>query len=76
MWEYFTLKRACASKILADASQEKQEYKVKWQQESPFKEVMEHDKRILDTDCNAQIVRRPYNAKKSGNWETFKEDFR
>ena len=42
VWEYFTLKRAVAGKILADAAQEKQEGKQgQWQQESPFKEVLE-----------------------------------
>ena len=35
--EYFTLQRAGARKILADAAQEKQEVKQgQWQQESPF----------------------------------------
>ena len=41
-----------------------------------FKEVREQVKRNSDTDCNAQIVRRAYNAKKSGNWESFKEERR
>ena len=36
----------------------------------------EQVKRNSDTDCNAQIMRRAYNAKKSGNWESFKEERR
>ena len=67
MWEYFTLKRAGATKIPADAAQEKQEGKrSQWQQKSHFKEVLEQIKRSADTDCNAQIVRRAYNAKGVG----------
>ena len=46
----------------------KKEYKVRDRQESP--------KMNPDTDCNAQIMRRAYNAGKSGNWESFKEEFR
>ena len=66
MWEYFTLKMAWARKILADAGEEKQEeIQGRWQQESLFKEVLEQVKRNSDTDCNAQLVRRAYNAGKS-----------
>ena len=67
MWEYFTLKRACARKILADAAQGKQEgIQGQWQQESPIKEVLEQVKRNADTDCNAKIMRRAYSAGQSG----------
>ena len=60
-----------------DAAQEKQEgIQGKWQQESPYQEVFEQVKRYADTDCNAPIMRRACNAKKSGNWERFKEEFR
>ena len=42
MWEYFTLKRARARKILVDAAREKHEGKQgQFQQEPPFKEVLE-----------------------------------
>ena len=42
MWEYFTLKGAEAKKILEDAAREWQEgVKGQWQQESPFREVLE-----------------------------------
>ena len=45
MWEYFTLERADVRKILADASLEKQEgIQGRWQQESPFREVLEQVK--------------------------------
>ena len=59
----FHPQQAGARRILADAAQEKQEGKQgQWQQESPFKEVLEQVKRSADTDCNAQILRRAYNA--------------
>ena len=62
-----------ARKILADAAQEKQEgTRGQWQQESPFKEVLGHVKRNADEDCNPQMMRRACDAKKSGNWESFK----
>ena len=49
MWEYFTLKRAGARKILEDASREKQEgIQGQWQQESPFREILEHVIRNAD----------------------------
>ena len=61
MREYSILKRAGARKVLADAAQEKQErIQGQWQQESPFKEVLQHVERNADTDCNAQIMRRAH----------------
>ena len=47
-----------------------------WQEESPFKEVLEQVKRSADTDCGAQKMRRANNAKKSGNAENFQEECR
>ena len=77
MREYFTINTAWARKVLADANLEKQEgIQGRWQQQSPFKEVREQVKRNSDTDCNAQKMRRAYNAKKSGNWVSFKEERR
>ena len=77
MWERFTLKRTGARKILADAAQEKQEGKQgQWQQESPFKEVLEQVKRSADTDCGPQTMRRAYIATKHGNWWSYKEEYR
>ena len=77
IWEYFTLKRASARKIVADAAQEKQEgIQGQWQQTSPFKEVVEQVQRSVDTDCNAQMMRRACNAMKLGNWESFKKECR
>ena len=62
---------------IADAAQEKQQgIQCQWQQESPNKDVLEQVTRNADTDCNAQTMRRAYNAQKSGNWEGFKEEFR
>ena len=75
MWEYFTLKRTRARKTAADAAQEKREgMQGHWQQESFFKEVLEQVKRSADTDCNAKMLRRAYNAKKLCNWESFKKE--
>ena len=76
MWEHFDSHESVrARKMLADAAQVKQEgTQGEWQQESPFKEVLEQVKRHADTNCNAQIMRRAYSAKKSGNWESFKEE--
>ena len=37
---------------------------------------VEQVKRSADTDCNAQMVRRAYNAKQLDNWESFKEECR
>ena len=78
MWEYFTLQRAWARKIKAEAARGKQEGKQgQWQQESPFTEVLEQEtKRNTSTDCNAQMMRRAYNAEKSSDWENSKEEFR
>ena len=57
MSEYFTLQKAWARKILADAAQEKQEgMSGQWQQESPFNEVLDQVKRSADTDCGPQTM--------------------
>ena len=75
--EYFTLRRACARKIFADAAQENQEgIHGQWHKESPLKEVLEQVKRSADTDCGAQTVRRAYSAVTLGNKESFKEECR
>ena len=59
MREYLTLETAGARTILADVAREKQEGKQgQWQQESPFKEVLEQIKRSADTDCGPQTMRR------------------
>ena len=74
MWEYFTIKRAWAKKILADAAKVVQEgIQGQWQQESPFKEVLEQVKGYSDTDCNAYMMCRAYKAARTGNWEGLKE---
>ena len=43
--EYFTLKRAGARKILADAREKQEGMQGQWQQEPPFKEVLEQIKK-------------------------------
>ena len=40
------------------------------------KRFLEQVKRNADTDCNAPNMRLAYNAKMSGIWESFKEEFR
>ena len=53
MWEYFTLERAEARKILADASWERQEViQGKGQQESPFREVLEQ----VQKKCGCRLL--------------------
>ena len=75
--ECFTLKRAEVKHMLEEASRERQEgIQGQWQQESPFREVLEQGKRSADTYCGPQTTRRAYIAMKHGNWESFKEDFR
>ena len=59
-----------------DAAKEVQEgIQGQWQQESPFKEVLEQVKEYSDTDCNAYMMRRAYKVVNTGNWESFKEEF-
>ena len=77
IWEYSTLKRDGARKILADAAQEKQEGKRgQWQQHPPFNEVLKQVKRSADTYCGHQTMRRAYTRMKHGHWESFKEECR
>ena len=59
MWEYFSLKRAEANKSLEDAARDRQEgTQGQWQQESPFREVLEQVRGNVDMECSAQIMRR------------------
>ena len=63
--------------ISVDAAQAKQErIQGQWQRESLLKEVLEQVRRNADTECNAQKKRRAYSAKKSGQWESFEEEYR
>ena len=72
MWEYFTLERA---EVRKKASREKQEgIQGQWQQESPFREVLEQVKKSADADCGPQMMRRGYLAVKNCSWEDFKKD--
>ena len=47
-----------------------------WPQELFFKEVLEQVKGSSDTTCDACMMRRAYNARKSGDWEGSKEELR
>ena len=77
MWEHFTVKRAWAKAVLADAEKEKQQgIQVKWQLDTPFKEVLEQIKKSSDMSCNAYLMRRACCAGKSGDWEGYKEAHR
>ena len=57
MWEYFTVKRAEANRIQYDAAREKQEgIQGQWQQESPFREILEQARR--DENMGMQLRSR------------------
>ena len=59
MWEYFTLKSAEAKKILEGAARERQEgTQGQWQQESPFREILEQVRGNVDMGCSAQMMRK------------------
>ena len=61
VWEYFTLKRAEVKKILDDGSRERQEgIQGQWQQESPFREIMEQVRGNADMRCSAQMIRKSF----------------
>ena len=77
MWDYFTLEREGARKILADAAWEQQEgIQGQCQQESPFREVLEQVKRSADADSGPQMMRRGYFAMKNVSWGDIKEEYR
>ena len=63
-----------AKKILEDAARERQEGILgQWQQESPFRKVLEQVKGNLDMGCGAQMMRKSYIVTRDGSWEEFKE---
>ena len=73
MWEHFTVDRAWAKALLADAEKEKLGgMQGLWQLEPSFKEVPEQIKKSSDRNCNAYLMRRAYYAGKSGYWEGYK----
>ena len=77
MWEYFTLKRAEAKRIRDDAAREKQEgVQSQWQQESPFREILEQARRNEDVGCSSEVVRKGFFAIRDSRWEDFKEECR
>ena len=70
MWEYFTLLRTEAKRIRDDAAREKQEgIQGQWQQESPFREILEHARRDEDMGCSSESMRRNYLAIRDSRWE-------
>ena len=77
MWEYFSVKRARARVVSADAAKKKQEgTKGQWQLGSPFEEVLEQVNGSSDTYCDAYMMLRASYAVETGSWEGFKEAFR
>ena len=73
MWEYFIRKRVEAKKIRDDAAREKQEgIQGQWQQESPFRDILEHARSNEDMVCSSEIMRRSYFATRDSGWEEFK----
>ena len=53
---------------------ERQEGKQgQWQQESPFKEILEQVRRNEDMGCSSEVKRKGYIAMRDSRWEEFKE---
>ena len=77
MWEYFTLKRAEAMKILEDAARERQAgIQGQWQQESLFRVILKQVRGNVDMGCGHQMMRKGYIAMRDGSWEELKERYR
>ena len=75
MWEYVTLRRAEAKRIRDDAAREKQEgIQGQWQQESPFREVLEQARRNKYMGCSSEVIRKGCVAGKDSRWQDFKEE--
>ena len=47
-----------------------------WQKESPYKEELERVKRSGNLSFSRLLMRRAYFAEKSGDWESYLEEFR
>ena len=77
MWEYFTIQRAEGKRIRDDAAGEKQEgIQGQWQQESPFREILEKARRHEDMGCSSEILRKGHFAIRDSRWEEFEEECR
>ena len=50
--------------------------KVSTQQESPFREILEHVRENADMGCGPQMMRRGYLAVRVRSWEEFRERYR
>ena len=65
----FFLKRAEEKRIRDDAAREKQEgIQGQWQQESPFREMMEQARRDEYTESSSEIMRKSNIAKRGSRW--------
>ena len=72
MLEYFTRKEAWAETVLADAAKGKQEGVYKVGGSRSLQRSSEASQGKCGYGCNAPMMRRAYNARKSGKWESFK----
>ena len=66
----------CGSILLSKGQERQEGVQGQWQQESPFREILEQVTGNADTDCGPQTMRRAYSAMKLGNWGSFKEECR
>ena len=74
MWEYFTFQRAEGKRIRDEAAREKQEgIQGQWQQESPFREILEKARRHEDMGCSSEIMRTGHFTIRDSRWEEFEE---
>ena len=73
----FTIERAAARKILAEASWEKPRRDTRSVAAgTPYREVLEQVERSADADRGPQMMRRGYLAMKNCSWEDFEERYR
>ena len=70
MWRRFTIKKARARSVLADAESVRQNGKDgRWQHKTPHKEEREQFRHSSDLRFGGLLMRRAYYAGKSGGWE-------
>ena len=68
MWKYFTFNKGIGKKGISGSRSRKTRISDQ--------RSLGASRKNADTDCNAQTMRRAYNAKKLGEWESFKENCR
>ena len=49
---------------------------TQWQQESPFREILEQARRNEDVGCSLEVMRKGNIATRDSGWEDFKEECR